>query len=137
MQLGSANGGFNSDDQQQSLSVPSSGLPHSSSQQNILDNTTKATNFIQETFPGAHLVEQRQVSVEWISHLRWSLINIVNSWNSLILGKILISVDPHFADLINTVEISIYTDEYWAFPEMIWNPSVEDINGNFQGVEWK
>ena len=60
--IGSANGGYNDDGhQQQSLSVPSTGIPRVSSQQNIIDNTTKAINFIQETFPGAHLVEQRQV----------------------------------------------------------------------------
>ena len=32
-----------------------------SSAQTIADNTTNAMNFIQQTFPGARLIEQRQV----------------------------------------------------------------------------
>lgn len=46
------------------LTVPSNGgMKHSSSMQNILENTNQVKDFIQKTFNEAYLVEDRQVSL--------------------------------------------------------------------------
>ena len=40
------------------------------------------------------------------------------------------SLDPEVYKNLNFIKVL-----YWAFPEKICTPPVEDINGNFQGVE--